>query len=57
MAISKLLFALVIFVIALQEIFGHGMLWDPVNRLSAWKKILELQGWMMTMEQTVVDLE
>lgn len=34
----KLLLASAILVAGLQEIYGHGMVMDPVNRSSAWKK-------------------
>ncbi|XP_008211706.2 uncharacterized protein LOC103316982 [Nasonia vitripennis] len=38
MAIVKLLLASAVLVAGLQVIYGHGMVMDPVNRSSAWKK-------------------
>ncbi|XP_011875168.1 PREDICTED: uncharacterized protein LOC105566064 [Vollenhovia emeryi] len=38
MAFTKLFVLTLITVINLQEISGHGMMWDPINRSSAWRK-------------------
>lgn len=38
MGVVKLLLAFSIFGVALKETSSHGMLWDPINRSSAWKK-------------------
>lgn len=38
MGFAKLLVVAIIAVINLQEIYGHGMLMDPINRSSAWRE-------------------
>lgn len=38
MAFTKLFILTLITAINLQEIYGHGMMLDPVNRSSAWRK-------------------
>ncbi|XP_034936365.1 uncharacterized protein [Chelonus insularis] len=38
MTFIKFLFIITIMMVNLSEIFGHGMLMDPVNRGSAWRK-------------------
>lgn len=38
MAFTKLFVLTLVIAINLQEISGHGMMWDPVNRSSAWRK-------------------
>jgi len=38
MAFKKLFVLMLVTVINLQEIDGHGMLMEPVNRGSAWRK-------------------
>jgi len=38
MTFKKLIVLMLVTVINLQEIHGHGMLMEPVNRGSAWRK-------------------
>lgn len=38
MAFTKLFVLTLVTAINLQEISGHGMMWDPINRSSAWRK-------------------
>lgn len=35
---AKLLILALVAAINLQEIYGHGMMMDPINRSSAWRK-------------------
>jgi len=38
MTFTKLLILTLVVAINLQEIYGHGMMMDPINRSSAWRK-------------------
>lgn len=38
MAFTKLFVLTLVIAVNLQEISGHGMMWDPINRSSAWRK-------------------
>lgn len=38
MAFIKLFVLTLVIAVNLQEISGHGMMWDPINRSSAWRK-------------------